>query len=96
MIPITCPHARTSTAIFTSGDLRNLVKEIQLMQFFDHPNVMPLLGVCLDAGCPEAESAPCLVMPYMANGSLLTYLRKAKKVVVLPKDATSKRVLIIL
>ena len=62
------------------------------MQFFDNSNVMPLLGVCLDAGCPEAESAPCLVMPYMANGSLLTYLRKAKKVVVLPKDATSKRV----
>ena len=62
------------------------------MQFFDHPNVMPLLGVCLDAGCLGAESAPCLVMPYMANGSLLTYLRKAKKALVLPMEATSEQV----
>ena len=82
----------TFTAIFTAGDLRNLVKEIQLMQFFDHPNVMPLHGVCLDAGCPEAKSAPCLVMPYMANGSLLAYLRKAKKDLILPKDTTSMQV----
>ena len=62
------------------------------MQFFDHPNVMPLLGVCLDAGCLGAESAPCLVMPYMANGSLLMYLRKAKKALVLPMEATSEQV----
>jgi len=81
-----------STAIFTSGDLQNLVKEIQLMQFLDHPNVMPLLGVCLNSGCPEAESAPCLVMPYMANGSLLAYLRRAKKILLLQKDATAEQV----
>jgi len=62
------------------------------MQFLDHPNVMPLLGVCFNSGFPDAESVPCLVMPYMANGSLLAYLRKAKKILLLPKDATAEQV----
>ena len=48
------------------------------MQKFDHPNVMKLIGVCMgpsekDSG---ASSGPCIVMPFMAKGSLLDYLRK--------------------
>ena len=41
------------------------------MMDLDHPNVLGLIGVCVDAG-----PAPYLVMPYMAQGSLLTYLKK--------------------
>ena len=36
-----------------------------------HPNVMNLIGVCVDAG-----PTPYIVLPYMANGDLLSYLRK--------------------
>ena len=36
------------------------------MSRFSHAHVMGLIGVCLDAG-----SAPYIIMPYMANGSLL-------------------------
>ena len=32
-----------------------------------------MIGVCIDAG-----AAPYLVMPYMLNGSLLSYLRKER------------------
>ena len=48
------------------------------MKHFDHPNVLHLTGVCLDAG-----PAPYVVMPYMANGSLLHYLKKERKNLVL-------------
>ena len=51
------------------------------MKHFDHPNVLSLIGVCLDAG-----SAPYVVIPYMANGSLLHYLKKERKGLVLSTD----------
>ena len=51
------------------------------MKHFDHPNVLGLTGVCLDAG-----PAPYIVMPYMANGSLLHYLKKERKDIVLSPE----------
>ena len=47
--------------------------EISKMKDFQHPNVMTLIGVCLDAG-PGVS----IVMPFMANGSLLNYLKKER------------------
>ena len=47
--------------------------EISKMKDFQHPNVMSLIGVCLDAG-PGVS----IVMPFMANGSLLDYLKKER------------------
>ena len=48
------------------------------MKEFDHPNVLTLFGVCVDAG-----PAPYIVMPYMAKGSLLSYLRKERNKILL-------------
>ena len=52
------------------------------MKQFNHPNVMNLIGVCLNAG-----PAPYIVMPFMANGSLLSYLRKERPNLLLDKNA---------
>ena len=52
------------------------------MRKFNHPHVMGLIGVCLNAG-----PAPYIVMPYMANGSLLSYLKKERSSLVLKEDA---------
>ena len=52
------------------------------LQTFDHPHVMSLLGVCLDGG-----GGPAIIMPFMARGSLLNYLRRERKSLVLPKEA---------
>ena len=49
------------------------MSEISKMRDFHHPNVMTLIGVCLDAG-PGVS----IVMPFMANGSLLEYLKKER------------------
>ena len=48
---------------------------------------MGLIGVCLDAG-----SAPYIVMPYMANGSLLHYLKREQKNLVLDEDSDGDEV----
>ena len=49
------------------------------MKKLRHPNVMSLIGVCLDAG-PGVS----IVMPFMANGSLLEYLKKERDKIYLP------------
>ena len=64
--------------LFTWTDVENLVSEIIEMQEFNHPHVMPLIGVCLDTG-PGVS----MVMPFMANGSLLDYLKKKRSSLVI-------------
>ena len=48
----------------------DLLKECIKMQAFDHPNILKLIGVCLDGG-----PAPYIIVPFMTNGSLLSYLK---------------------
>ena len=50
------------------------MNEVVKMQSFNHPHVMTLIGVCLNAAPGLA-----LVMPYMANGSLLYSLPQEKE-----------------
>ena len=38
---------------------------------FDHPNVMRLIGVCFDTD----DGLPLIVLPYMANGDLRSFLQ---------------------
>ena len=45
---------------------------------FDHPNILKLSGVCLDGG-----PAPYIIMPFMANGSLLGFLKEERENLVL-------------
>ena len=48
-----------------------MMEESIKMKRFKHPNVISLIGVCIDAG-----PAPYIIMPFMGNGSLLSYLKK--------------------
>ena len=51
------------------------------MKNFANLHVMSLKGVCLDGG-----PVPYIVLPYMANGSLLSYLKKELNNLVVMKD----------
>lgn len=62
-----------TTALFSTTDVKKLIKEINTMLSFEHPNVMSLTGVCLD------REMPLLIMPFMANGSVLDYVRQHKE-----------------
>ena len=74
-------------ALFSSGDMERLTKEISTMLSFEHPNVMSLLGVCLDG------EMPLLIMPFMSNGNILEYVRHHKQELLLTSTATDEEVL---
>ena len=76
-----------SVALFSCGDLERLTKEISTMLSFQHPNVMSLVGVCLDG------EMPLLIMPFMSKGNILEYVRRHKKELLLTSEATDEEVL---
>ena len=59
------------------------------MAKFSHPNVMRLIGVCIDKGV-----SPYIIMPYMAYGSLLSYLKKQRAELTLANDEDQELVCI--
>ncbi|XP_064388305.1 deleted in malignant brain tumors 1 protein-like isoform X2 [Halichondria panicea] len=71
--PLQGVAVKTLKGLFSSTDIQFLITEIIKMKDFNHPHVMPLIGVCLDVG-----PGTSMVMPYMANGSVLEYLRKER------------------
>ena len=73
---------------FIHKDLvKDLLKECSKMMEFDHPNVLKLKGVCLDGG-----PAPYIIMPFIENGSLLSYLRENKDTLVVSPSNESNDV----
>ncbi|GFR88422.1 hepatocyte growth factor receptor, partial [Elysia marginata] len=56
-----------------SLDLKSFVQEAVLMKDFRHPHVLGLVGLSERAG--PAGIAPYVILPYMENGDLLTYVR---------------------
>ena len=71
--------------LYTPNDVQKMVEEIVKMKDFAHYNVMSLIGVCLDTSL-------AIVMPYMANGSVLDYLKREKKTLLLSKEAEPEEV----
>ena len=67
---------------FDQKTAADMMKESAKMQNFQHPHVLNIIGVCVDAG-----PAPYIIMPYIANGSLLAYIKKEKTHLVIHNDA---------
>ena len=64
--------------LYVAGSLdamKDLVAESAIMKTFHHPNVLPLLGVCIDY---DDEDTLKIVIPFMANGDLKTYLKDSR------------------
>ena len=57
----------------SSHAVTSIMEESLKMKFFDHVNVLKLLGVCINY-----DSSPCIIMPFMSHGSLLSYLTKER------------------
>ena len=51
------------------------LKEGVIMKNFNHPHVLRLLGVCVND-----QENPMVILPYMANGDLRSYVKDKKKV----------------
>ena len=59
------------TGCFNKSHIDEIFEEATKMKCFDHKNVLSLNGVC-----KGLMKTPCIVMPFMGGGSLLSYLRK--------------------
>ena len=73
ILSLDCPVV----GMYNRNTVREMLKECSKMYNFNHPNVLTLKGVCLDGG-----TAPYIIMPFMANGSLLAYLKKNRETLV--------------
>lgn len=56
------------------AELKGFIEESMLMHSFNHPNVLGLVGVSLDH-----RNSPYLLVPYMDNGDLKSYLKKKRE-----------------
>ena len=80
------PHLNTA-GFFNQEQTAEMMKEAMKMSGLDHPHVLTLIGVCVDGG-PSLY----IVMPFMANGSLLSYLKADRKSLLMPEDAQDEAV----
>ena len=65
-------------SLYTAGSLdamRDLVAESAVMKTFRHPNVLPLLGLCIDY---DDEDVLKIIMPFMTNGDLKIFLKDSR------------------
>ena len=69
---------------YDHSTIEEMLKECTKMKEFNHPNVLKLIGVCLDGG-----PAPFIITPFMENGSLLSYLRKNRSTLILTENDVS-------
>lgn len=51
-------------------ELKGFLEESVVMCGFDHPHVLGLIGICLDP-----SNSPHLLLPFMENGDLYSYLK---------------------
>ena len=61
---------------FSSSTAENFIKECNIANKFDHPNVLSLIGVCIIPD-PE-ESVPLMVMPYMHHGDVRSFIKSKR------------------
>ena len=58
------------------------------MLSFKHPNVMSLIGLCLDG------DIPLIIMPFMSGGSLLEYVRRKRQHLYLTLQTSQNKVVL--
>ena len=70
---------------FSDGEKPDdIFNEALQMHDLDHRNVMSLVGVYF------IKSDPCIVMPYMENGSLLTHLKNERSNLIVSETASER------
>lgn len=55
--------------------VENFVQEGIIMKNFNHPHVLSLLGLCLGF-----RKEPMVILPFMANGDLRTFVKDKSRV----------------
>ncbi|XP_067877926.1 tyrosine-protein kinase receptor TYRO3-like isoform X2 [Heterodontus francisci] len=59
-------------------ELESFLREAELMQGFDHPNVLGLIGVSFEVCSDEQVPMPMVILPFMPHGDLRSFLLNSK------------------
>ena len=62
----------------SSSNVKEFIKECSITTKFNHPNVLTLIGVCVNTEEGEVH----MVMPFMHHGDVRTYLRAKRSSLV--------------
>jgi serine/threonine protein kinase len=76
---------KTLKGDFDQEDVNDLMEESIKMRAFQHPNVLGLVGVSIDL-----DSVPYIVLPYMANGNLLEWLKRERGRIIISYETTNE------
>ncbi|XP_026873014.2 tyrosine-protein kinase receptor TYRO3 isoform X2 [Electrophorus electricus] len=60
--------------IYSEDDLQSFLKEAEIMQHFDHDNVVKLLGVTLERQQDSSIPVPLVILPFLKHGDLRRFL----------------------
>ncbi|XP_015249625.1 PREDICTED: tyrosine-protein kinase Mer [Cyprinodon variegatus] len=62
---------------FSQREIEEFLNEAACMKDFHHPNVINLLGVCLENGCGHFPK-PMVILPFMKHGDLHSFLLRSR------------------
>ncbi|XP_018118373.1 tyrosine-protein kinase Mer isoform X2 [Xenopus laevis] len=62
---------------FSQREIEEFLSEAACMKDFNHPNVIKLLGVCLEVG-PRRIPKPMVILPFMKYGDLHSFLLSSR------------------
>ncbi|KAM9364046.1 tyrosine-protein kinase Mer [Pholidichthys leucotaenia] len=62
---------------FSQREIEEFLNEAACMKDFDHPNVIKLLGVCLEVGSGHFAK-PMVILPFMKHGDLHSFLLRSR------------------
>ena len=60
--------------------MEKFIREGVMMRGLDHKHVLSLIGVCMDSDVEHCRTSPLIVLPFMKNGDLRTFLRDGNNV----------------
>ncbi|XP_078068411.1 tyrosine-protein kinase Mer [Mustelus asterias] len=63
---------------FSQREIEEFLSEAACMKDFDHPNVIKLLGVCLEMSPREPIAKPMVILPFMKHGDLHSFLLRSR------------------
>ncbi|XP_078388791.1 tyrosine-protein kinase Mer-like [Cetorhinus maximus] len=62
----------------SNPELESFLREAELMQGFDHPNVLRLIGVSFEVCSEEQVPMPMAILPFMPHGDLRSFLLNSR------------------
>ena len=75
--------------MYSVNDIEELKGEALKMTYFDHCNVLSLIGICIDGG-----PSPYIVMPLMSKGSFLSLLKRERHNLILAEDVEDEDIIL--